>query len=216
MQMEDWSCMYESGDVLAHFKEVSVFLDAIVEHASRQKEDELYCPSKVCNNNVVYRDRELICEHLVRRGFMNNYIIWRKHVEIQSMIESIIDERAEENINILDHVCSHRRSLWITLELLKLKASNRWIDTSFSARLKLLSKVLSKPNGLPTSTYQAKNFICPLTLGIETIHACPNHCILYRKEHEFKEKCPTCNASWYKQNDNSEEVEEDLCNKRQG
>jgi hypothetical protein len=33
--------------------------------------------------------------------------------------------------------------LWMTLELLKLKASNRWSDSSFSALLELLSKVLS-------------------------------------------------------------------------
>jgi hypothetical protein len=65
--------------------------------------------------------------------------------------------------------------------LLKLKASNWWLDSSFLALLELLSKVLPKPNGLPTSTYLAKKIICPLILGIENIHACPNHCILYRK-----------------------------------
>jgi hypothetical protein len=48
--------------------------------------------------------------------------------------------------------------------------------------LKLLTKILSKPNGLPSSTYQAKKIICLLTLGIEKIYACLNHCILYRKE----------------------------------
>jgi hypothetical protein len=57
--------------------------------------------------------------------------------------------------------------LWMTLELLKLKASNRWSDSSFSALLELLSKLLPKPNGLPTSTYLAKKIICPLTLGVE-------------------------------------------------
>jgi hypothetical protein len=56
-----------------------------------------------------------------------------------------------------------------------------------------------------TSTYQAKKIICPLTLGIEKIHACLNHCILYQKEHEFKDKCPRSNASWYKWNNDSEE-----------
>jgi hypothetical protein len=49
--------------------------------------------------------------------------------------------------------------LWMTLELLKLKASSGWSDTSFSAHLKLLTKVLSKPNGLPNSSYQAKKII---------------------------------------------------------
>jgi hypothetical protein len=51
--------------------------------------------------------------------------------------------------------------LWMTLELLKLKASNGWSDNSFSALLELLSKVLSKPIGLPTSTYLAKKIIYP-------------------------------------------------------
>jgi hypothetical protein len=67
--------------------------------------------------------------------------------------------------------------LWMTLELLKLKASNVCLDSSFSTLLELLSKVLPKPKGLPTSTYLAKKIICPLTLGVEKIHACLNHCI---------------------------------------
>jgi hypothetical protein len=104
--------------------------------------------------------------------------------------------------------------LWMTLELLKLMASNGWLDSSFTALLKLLSKVLLKPNGLPISTYLEKKIIYPLILGVEKIYAWPNHCILYQKEHEFKEKCSRCNASQYKQNDNSEE---DFCNnKRKG
>jgi hypothetical protein len=78
----------------------------------------------------------------------------------------------------------------------------------------LLSKVLPKPNGLPTSTYIAKKIICLLTLVVEKIHACLNHCILYQKEHEFKDKCPRCNASQCKRNDN---IEEDFYNnKRKG
>jgi hypothetical protein len=93
----------------------------------------------------------------------------------------------------------------MTHELLKLKASNGWSNSSFSALLELLSKILSKPNSLPTSTYLAKKIICPLTLVVEKNLAYPNHCILYQKEHEFKDKCPRCNASRYKQNDNIEQ-----------
>jgi hypothetical protein len=68
--------------------------------------------------------------------------------------------------------------LWMTLELLKVKASNGWSDSSFFALLELLSKVLPKPNSLPTITYLEKKIICPLTLGVEKIHACPTHCII--------------------------------------
>jgi hypothetical protein len=69
--------------------------------------------------------------------------------------------------------------LWMTLELLKLKASNGWSDSSFSGLQELLSNVLPKPNDLSTSTYIGQKIICPLTLGVEKIHACSNHCILY-------------------------------------
>jgi hypothetical protein len=37
---------------------------------------------------------------------MDNYFTWNKHGETQPRIESIIDEREEENINV-DHVHSH-------------------------------------------------------------------------------------------------------------
>jgi hypothetical protein len=92
--------------------------------------------------------------------------------------------------------------LCVMLELLKLKASHGWPDNSFSEHLSLIAKLLSKPNTFPTSTYRAKKLICPLSLGVDKIHACPNHCILYRKEHEFKMKCLVCGVSRYKRSCN--------------
>jgi hypothetical protein len=77
MQMEDRSWMYELGDVLAHFKRVLIFLEAAAQHATREKEKAIYCPCKVCNNNMMYlyKDREIIYEHLVQSGLMDNYFI---------------------------------------------------------------------------------------------------------------------------------------------
>jgi hypothetical protein len=97
--------MYESGDVLAHFKGVSIFLEVTAQHATREKEEAIYCPCKVCNNNVMYlyKEHEIICEHLVRSGFMDNYFICSKHGETQPRTESIIDEREEENMNADHH-----------------------------------------------------------------------------------------------------------------
>jgi hypothetical protein len=227
-----------SGDVLPHFKGVCAFSETDVQHASRQKEKIIYCPCKVCKNVVMFKVREVICEHLVQSGFMNNYFIWTKHSETQLGTESIIDERAEENIGILDNVYSHhddadhsdegfdveelmrnvvtnvflqRRNkgfdnfemlnkasrdllyeeckecdkehmvLWMTLELMKLKATSGWSDTSFSVLLELLTKVLPKPNGLPSSTYQAKKIIYSLTLGIEKNPCLPEPLHLIQK-----------------------------------
>jgi hypothetical protein len=67
--------MYQSGDVLAHFKGVCAFLETVVQHASHQKEETIYCPCKVCKNHVMFKNHEVIREHLVRSGFMNNYFI---------------------------------------------------------------------------------------------------------------------------------------------
>ena len=54
---------------------------------------------------------------------------------------------------------------------------------------------------MPANTYRAKKLVSPFTMGVERIHACPNHCILYRGE-TFKDlkKCPVCSASRYKNN----------------
>jgi hypothetical protein len=38
---------------------------------------------------------------------MDNHLIWTKHGETQSRIESIIDEKAEENMDVPNHVYSH-------------------------------------------------------------------------------------------------------------
>jgi hypothetical protein len=55
----------------------------------------------------LYKDHEIIREHLILSGFMDNYYIWSKHDETRPRIESIIDEREEENMNVPDHVYSH-------------------------------------------------------------------------------------------------------------
>jgi hypothetical protein len=69
----------------------------------------------------------------------------------------------------------------------------------------MLAVVLPKPNFMPTNTYQAKKLINPLTMGVERIHACPNHCILYHGVFKDLKNCPTCGASRYKRNDNYSE-----------
>jgi hypothetical protein len=59
----------------------------------RKKRQYIVLVHKVCNNNMMYlyKDREIICGHLVCSGFMDNYFIWSKHSETQS----IRDEREE-------------------------------------------------------------------------------------------------------------------------
>jgi hypothetical protein len=95
--------------VVAHIIRVSVFLAAAAQHATHQKEEAIYCPCKLCNNNIMYlyKDHEIIYEYLVQNGLMDNYFIWSKHDETQLRIKSIIDKREEGNMNVLDHMYSH-------------------------------------------------------------------------------------------------------------
>ena len=70
--------------------------------------------------------------------------------------------------------------LQIILELLTLKAKHSWSDGSFDGLLRILAWFLLKPNKVPTNTYRAKKLVNPFTMGVERIHVCPNHYILYR------------------------------------
>jgi hypothetical protein len=65
--------MYRSGDVLAHFKGICVFFETAIEYASHQKEETICCPYKVCKNIVMFKDHEVIRQHLLQSGFMDNY-----------------------------------------------------------------------------------------------------------------------------------------------
>jgi hypothetical protein len=80
------------------------------------------------------------------------------------VLDSMGTDRGLDNMEILEK--SSREPLYdesnscgkeftllrVVRELLKLKASHRWSNNSFSELLSLLAKLLPKPNTLPTST----------------------------------------------------------------
>jgi hypothetical protein len=66
----------------------------------------------------------------------------------------------------------------------------------------------SKGNKVSANTYYTKKLISPLTMGVEKIHACRNHYILYRgDDYKDLESCPYCGASRYKTNKDYQEKE---------
>ena len=95
--------------------------------------------------------------------------------------------------------------LSIVLRLMNLKATNGWTGKSFTELLMLLNEMLLEGNTLPTQNYDAKKILCLIGMKYKRIHACPNNCILYRKEFEDLNKCPKCGFSWYKQKRNNED-----------
>ena len=68
---------------------------------------------------------------------------------------------------------------------------------------------------MPSTTYEAKQLVCPLGLEVQKIHACPNDCILYRGDYQNVDACPVCCALHYKiQKDDPGNVEGERPRKR--
>jgi hypothetical protein len=74
--------MYDgAGDPLLYFKHVTQFVEAAKMFALRMNKKEIWCPCKNCENNVLWTMAETIREHLLEKGFIDNYSIWTKHDE---------------------------------------------------------------------------------------------------------------------------------------
>ncbi|XP_056697938.1 uncharacterized protein [Spinacia oleracea] len=70
-------------------------------------------------------------------------------------------------------------------------------NTTFEDLLELLREKFPMAQ-LPKSYNESKNIIKDLGLDYKKIHACPNDCILYRKEYEGADVCPKCETSRWK------------------
>ncbi|XP_074289631.1 uncharacterized protein LOC141614782 [Silene latifolia] len=92
--------------------------------------------------------------------------------------------------------------LLAVLKLFTLKAGNGWSDKSFTSLLELLCQMLPEGNELPSTTYECKKLLCPLSMSYQKIHACVKDCILYRKKYSELKECPKCGESRYKRVDN--------------
>ena len=87
------------------------------------------------------------------------------------------------------------------LKLLVLKARDGLSDVGFDAFLSIVADMLPKENKVHANTYYGKKLISPLTMGVEKIHACINHCILQSgDDYKNLESCPKCGANRYKMN----------------
>jgi len=61
-----------------------------------------------------------------------------------------------------------------------------------------LKDTLPEDNELLDRTYGSKKIMCSMGMNYKRIHACPNDCILYRKDNESLESYPACEVDWYK------------------
>jgi hypothetical protein len=210
-----------------------------VAKANKNPKGFMCCPCSLCRNNKDYSDWGTLHLHLIKNGFMVNYVLWTRHDERGVVMEENEDE--EDDNNILDwavwqdfantlmedvdeeeiledgHVddlgqvlkyaqrdCEndnekaklrrmiedHRKllcpdckqghkKLCTTQEMLQWKAKYGVSDKAFEGMLKIMKDKLPENNEFLSTTYEAKQTVCPLGLEVQKIHACPNDCILY-------------------------------------
>jgi hypothetical protein len=94
--------------------------------------------------------------------------------------------------------CSKFSRFSFVVNLLHMKSLYRISNSAFSAILKLLAEAFPEGNALPKSYNEAKNLLKELGLGYESIHACGNNCVLFRKRYAHLDKCPVCGLSRWK------------------
>jgi hypothetical protein len=94
-----------------------------------------------------------------------------------------------------------------TVKLLHVKSFYRISNAAFNATLRILT--LQFPNSsVPRSYDEALSIINKLGLGYVSIHACPNNCVLFRKEYAKLDNCPKCNASRWRDADGKKRIPE--------
>ena len=89
--------------------------------------------------------------------------------------------------------------LRVLLGLLNLQTIYGWSNVSVTALFQLFHKILSEGNCMPESRNKAKKTLGTLGLHYESIHACPNDHVLFRKELANEVLCPQCGASQYRE-----------------
>lgn len=185
------------------------------------------CPCCNCVNRTP-QPPSVIRDHLFVYGILPSYTKWIWHGEStdnpsvyrSENVDEDMNDRMEDMIRDIgpesfkraheyDALCKDKdQPLYVgckkytrlsaSLKLINLKAIHAWTDRGFTELLELLEDMLPTGNTLPKRTYDAKKILCPMGVEYKKIHACPNDCILYRKEFENSHKCPTCNWSRYK------------------
>jgi hypothetical protein len=129
--------------------------------------------------------------------------------------EGLLEEDPEETANAFYEMMSsaqkplHEKTTMSQLDaigrLLALKSQLSLSRDGFNLVLVVLGTMLLKDHMLPKNTYKSVKLLRALKMPYESIHACPNGCVLFRGE-ELKATThyPKCKASTYVEVDGSD------------
>ena len=133
-------------------------------------------------HSTMKEQRQERCEERVEEDNMEDMI---QDVGVEAFAQARVYETMSADAETPLYVGSTKFTrLSAFLRLMNLKVTNGWTDKSFTELLVLLSEMLPEGNTLPTRNYDAKKILCLMGMKYKRIHACPNDCILDKKEFE--------------------------------
>ncbi|KAL4583874.1 hypothetical protein LXL04_008459 [Taraxacum kok-saghyz] len=163
--------------------------------------DVIPCPCVLCTNCGHYSIKE-VRYHLFAHGFDQNYKIWTFHGEKQTKLDSFQTHERCHSKPIPPDFYDTKDMLHdaFTYHYQHIKGEFGWSDAFFDVLLRAIKDTLPENNTMPSSLYEAKKLLKGVGLQYEKIHACPNDCVLFRKEHKDASECPTFRTSRWKKN----------------
>jgi len=90
-------------------------------------------------------------------------------------------------------------ALSFAVRILQAKSLHGWTDTSFKELLEIFNETMPEGVNLPRSYYEAEKLVDDLGFTFQTVDACPNSCMLFRKEDADLDQCVICNASRWRE-----------------
>ncbi|KAK9078024.1 hypothetical protein SSX86_002081 [Deinandra increscens subsp. villosa] len=124
---------------------------------------------------------------------------------VEATEENFMDHEHEKFIKLIEDAekplykgCSDFSMLSALVQLFNLKSKYGVSDKCFTKTLVLIKKMLPEGNEMVNSTYEAKKTFKEMGSWFTKIHACINHCILYRNDYKDLQVCPTCGKSRWK------------------
>ncbi|WVZ84120.1 LOW QUALITY PROTEIN: hypothetical protein U9M48_031181, partial [Paspalum notatum var. saurae] len=161
-------------------------------------ENKILCPCRKCVNSF-WRESSDAREHLICDGFLKGYTTWNLHEEASSCMNHGNSDGVDIESNEEDVISELLRHLACGLDDRGDFEDNNCFVSNFLEDglievltcylIYLMMHCLRVRFYLETTT-KLKKMIKSIGIGYICIHACPNDCVLYRKENEKSDSCP--------------------------
>ncbi|KAL6209552.1 hypothetical protein ACLB2K_020492 [Fragaria x ananassa] len=103
--------------------------------------------------------------------------------------------------------CTTHTRMVVIVKLYNIKTKHSMSESDYSDVLAAFAEFLPTGNSIPDTLSEANKVLTALGMDYTKIDACPNDCILYRKDYEEETKCPRCTKSRWKLDSNDKERE---------